>query len=162
MNYIITIALLLLFNGSVQTVPAVRSERLEGVVVRYDAGMSLRTSQADFVVKLKADAGKKYIRLRYSPYGFGFEAPPAKPEQLAPKEMFSDGSVVWIFQAHTPRNPEEQSACTSHAKRYVPGKEGQLVEVERFAPVPGYESEIIPKPESLSCLIMEGWTLKDK
>jgi hypothetical protein len=159
MNYIITIASLLLFDGSFQTLTAVRSERLEGSVVRYDVGS---TSQADFVVKLKANGGKKYIRLRYSPNGFGFDAPPAKPEQLAPKAMFSDGSVVWIFQAHTPRNPEEESACTSYVKRYVPGKDGQLVEVERFAPVPGHESEIIPKPESLSCLIMENWTLKDK
>jgi len=159
MNYIITIASLLLFDGSFQTLPAVRSESLEGSVVRYDVGS---TSQADFVVNLKANGGKKYIRLRYSPNGFGFDAPPAKPEQLAPKAMFSDGSVVWIFQAHTPRNPEEQSACTSYVKRYAPGKDGQLVEVERFAPVPGHESEIIPKPESLSCLIMENWTLKDK
>jgi hypothetical protein len=162
MNHIITIASLLLFDGSFQTLPAVRSERLEGAVVRYDAGMNLRTSQADFVVKLKTSDGKKYIRLRYSPHGFGFDAPPAKPEQLAPKEMFTDGSVVWIFQAHSPRNPEEQSACTGQVKRYAPGKDGQLVEMERFASVPGHESEIIPKPESLSCLIMEDWTLKEK
>jgi hypothetical protein len=162
MNYIIIIALLPLFNGSVQAVPAVRSERLEGVVVRYDAGMSLGSSKADFVVKLKANVDKKYIRLRYSPNGFGFDAPPAKPEQLVPKEMFSDGSLVWIFQVHISRNHEEQSACTSRIIRYVPGKEGRLVEVERFAAVPGHESEIIPKPESLSCLIMESWTLKEK
>jgi hypothetical protein len=187
MNYIITIASLLLFDGSFQTLPAVRSERLEGIVVGYDAEMSLRTSQADFVVKLETSDGKKYIRLRYSPHGFGLEkvaesekfetfekirirpaqwypfgAPPAKPEQLAPKEMFSDGSVVWIFQAHSPRNPEEQRACTGQVKRYLPGKDGLPVEVERFASVPGPESEIIPKPESLSCLILEDWTLKEK
>jgi hypothetical protein len=186
MNYIITIASLLLFDGSFQTLPAVRSERLEGIVVSYDAEMSLRTSQADFVVKLKTSDGKKYIRLRYSPHGFGFDAPPghanvyprfdappghasvyprgavAKPEQLAPKVMFSDGSVVWIFQAHSPRNPEERRACFGQIKRYLPGKDGLPVEVERFASVPGQESEIIPKPESLSCLIMEDWTLKEK
>jgi len=34
--------------------------------------------------------------------------------------------------------------------------------VERFASVPGHESEIIPKPGSLSCLIMEDWALKEK
>jgi len=182
MNYIITIASLLLFDGSFQTLPAVRSERLEGIVVSYDAEMSLRTSQADFVVKLKTSDGKKYIRLRYSPprwrvtNPFGFDAPPfspghasvyprgavAKPEQLLPKVMFSDGSVVWIFQAHSPRNPEEQRACTGQVKRYAAGKDGLPVEVERFAPVPGQESEIIPNPESLSCLIMEDWTLKEK
>jgi hypothetical protein len=162
MNYIITIALLLLFDGSFQNLPAVRSERLEGTIVRYDAGMNLRTSQADFVLKLKTSEGKNYIRLRYSPHGFGFDAPPANPEQLAPKEMFTDGSVVWIFQAHSPRNPEEQSACTGQVKRYALGKDGQLVDVERFVSVPGHESEIIPKPESLSCLIMEDWTLKEK
>ena len=74
--------------------PAVRSERLEGTVVMYDALINLRTTQADFIVKLKTSDGKKYIRLRYSPHGFGFDAPPAKPEQLVPKEMFTDGSVV--------------------------------------------------------------------
>jgi hypothetical protein len=153
---------LLLFDGSLQTLTAVRSERLERIVVRYDAGMNLRTSQADFVVKLKASDGKKYIRLRYSPHGFGFDAPPAKSEQLAPKEMFADGSVVWIFRAHSPRNPEEQSACTGQVKRYAHGKDSRLVEVERFASVPVHESEIIPKPESLSCLIMGNWELKEK
>jgi len=153
MNYIITIASLLLFDGSFQTLPAVRSERLEGIVVSYDAEMSLRTSQADFVVKLKTSDGKKYIRLRYSPHGF--------PAPL-PKLMFSDGSVVWIFQAHSPRSPEERGACTGQIKRYLPGKDGLPVEVERFASVPGQESEIIPKPESLPCLILEDWTLKMK
>src|SRR5262245_17177441 len=155
MNYIITIASLLLFDGSFQTLPAVRSERLEGIVVSYDALMSLRTSQADFVVKLETSDGKKYIRLRYSPPGFPFDAPP-------PKLMFSDGSVVWIFQAHSPRNPVERGACTGRIKRYLPGNDGLPVEVERFASVPGQESEIIPKPESLPCLIMEDWTLKEK
>ena len=53
MNHIIAIASLLLFYVSVSIVPATLSERLEGVVVKYDAGMNLRTSQADFVVKLK-------------------------------------------------------------------------------------------------------------
>jgi hypothetical protein len=187
MNYIITIASLLLFDGSFQTLPAVQSERLEGVVVSYDADMSLRTSQADFIVKLNTSDGKKYIRLRYSPHGFGFDqsldvrgkvdtfekirispaqwypfgAPPAKPKQLVPKVMFSVGSVVWIFQAHSPRNPEERVACYRQIKRYLPGKDGLPVEVERFAYVPGPESEIIPKPESLSCLILEDWTLKE-
>jgi len=135
--------------------PAVRSERLEGIVVSYDALMSLRTSQADFVVKLETSDGKKYIRLRYSPPGFPFDAP-------LPKLMFSDGSVVWNFQAHSPRNPGERSACTGQIKRYLAGKDGLPVEVERFAPVPGQESEIIPKPEAMSCLILEDWTLKMK
>jgi len=179
MNYIITIASLLLFDGSFQTLPAVRSERLdnqirafqirgsfqtlpavrserlEGTVVMYDAWMNLRTSQADFIVKLKTSDGKKYIRLRYSPHAFMLFSP-------LPKEMFSDGSVVWIFQAYSPRNPVERGACTGQIKRYLPGKDGLPVEVERFASVPGQESEIIPKPESLSCLIMEDWTLKEK
>lgn len=155
MNYIITIASLLLFDGSFQTLPAVRSERLEGTVVMYDAWMNLGTSQADFIVKLKTSDGKKYIRLRYSTHAFRLFSP-------LPKEMFSDGSVVWIFQAYSPRNPVERGACTGQIKRYLPGKDGLPVEVERFASVPGQESEIIPKPESLSCLIMEDWTLKEK
>jgi hypothetical protein len=162
MNHIIAIASLLLFYVSVPIGPATLGERLEGIVVRCDAEMNLRTSQADFVVKLKTKVGNKYIRLRYSPNGFGFDAPPAKPEQLVPKEMFSDGRLVWIFQAHNPRSPEEKSACTGRVKRYVSGKEGQLVEADRFVPVLGHEREIIPKPESLPCLIVEYWKLKDK
>jgi len=141
-----------LFDGSFQTLPEVRSERLEGIVVSYDAEMS-RTSQADFVVKPKTGDGKKYIRLRYSPHGF--------PDAPLPKFMFSDGSVVWIFQAHSPRNHAEHGACTGQIKRWLV-KDGQPAEVERFVSVPGQESEIIPKPESLSCLILEDWTLKMK
>src|SRR5215213_10165026 len=120
MKYIISIALLLL---SFQTMPAARSKRLEGVVVKY---VPVSTSQVDIIVKLKTDAGKKYIRLRYSPSGFGFDAPPATPEQLAPKAMFSDGGVIWSFQAHSPRNPEEQSACAGRVKRYASEKDGRL------------------------------------
>src|SRR5438874_1338489 len=153
-NYTIMVALLMLFQGPVQTVPAAQDETLVGSVVTYDAAMTSRTSQADFVVKLRARREKKFIRLRYAPNGFGFDAPPAKPEQLVPKRMFSEGNLVWTFNAHAPRSNEEQSACTGRAKQYVPGKRGGLVEVERYAIVPGSEHDAMPQPESLRCLVV--------
>lgn len=157
MNYIITITLLLLVPEASQIALA-QSETLVGSVVRYDASMSSHTSQADFVVKLSTKGQKKYIRLRYAPNGFGFDAPPAKREQLVPRRMFSDGNLVWAFHAHTPRNSEEQTACSGRAKQYAPGKKGSLVEVERYAIVHGSEREAVPQPESLSCLIADGWS----
>ena len=157
MNHIITITLLLLVQEAIQIGLPGQSETLVGSVVSYDTVMASRTSQRDFIVKLRAKGEKKYIRLRYAPNSWAFDAPPAKPEQLVPKGMFSDGNLVWTFHAHAPRNGEEQAACTGRGRLYAPGKAGQLVEVERFAPVPGRENENSPKPESLSCLIVEDW-----
>jgi hypothetical protein len=140
-----------------EQVTLAQSETLVGSVVKYDASLSSHTSQADLVLKLKAKGVTKYVRLRYAPNGFGFDAPPAKPEQLLPKELFSDGTRAWIFRVHAPHNPEEEGACTGRATQYAPGQKG-LVEVERFVSVSGQESKDTPKPESLPCLIVEGWT----
>ena len=154
MNRTVAVALLLLTPGAAQLVPP-QSERLVGSIIKYDASMHLHSAQADLVVKLQAKGETKYVRLRYSP-SFGFDAPPAKPEQLLPKEMFSNGALVWTFRVHAPHNREEESACVRPGKQYAPGPNG-LVEVEPFVSVPGHEGENIPKPESLLCSIIEGW-----
>jgi hypothetical protein len=119
--------------------------------------MSARTSQADLILKLKSADEDKYTRLRYAPDGFGFDAPPATPDKLLPKEMFLDGHLVWNFRVHVPRNREEETACKFRGTQYVPGKEGKLVEMERFAAVPGHENDKTPRPASLSCFVIEGW-----
>jgi hypothetical protein len=131
---------------------------LVGCVVRYDAPMSTRTSQADLILKLKSESENKYTRLRYAPDGFSFDAPPASRDKLLPKEMFSDGHLMWTFRVHTPRNSEEATACKFRAKEYGRDKHGKLNEVERFAPVPGHENDKTPKLESLSCFVIEGWS----
>src|SRR5260370_3193118 len=153
MNYTVAVALLLFFfSGALQSASSGQqdksgnvstagtnielpkglfpngSEVLVGSVVRYDASMRSHTSQADLVLKLKTEGENKYIRLRYAPDGFGFDAPPARPEKLLPKEMFSDGRLVWTFHAHVPRNREEESACTSRAKQYAPGKKPRFAD----------------------------------
>lgn len=156
MNYTVVLTLLLSIMGGGQGATT-QNETLVGSVVRYDASMSSRTSQADLVLKLKVEGATKYVRLRYAPNGFGFDAPPANPEQLLPRDMFLDGNRVWTFRVHAPRTREEETACMGRVKQYAPGKNGQLVKVERFVAVPGHEREDIPKPEALSCSIVESW-----
>ena len=126
--------------------------------MRYDAAMSTRTSKADLIVKSTSEGEYKYTRLRYAPDGFGFDAPPATSDKLLPKEMFSNGHLVWTFHVHAPRNAEEETACKLRAKQYAPDKQGKRVEVERFAPVPGQGADTTPKAESLHCFIIEHWT----
>ena len=150
----INIALLLLLQ--IIAVPSVDRKTVVGSVVKYDAAMSSRTAQADLILKAAKGPGQ-YVRLRYAPNGFGFDAPPAKREQLIPKEMLSDGKLVWSFRVHPPRTREEESACSSQAKQYAPGKDGQLIEVERFAAVPGQKVLNTPSPEVLSCFVVESW-----
>src|SRR5262249_44790084 len=133
------------------------NEVLVGSVVRYDASLSSHTPEADMAVKLKEE-GNKYVRLLYSPHDFGFDAPPATESQRLPKEMFSNGSLVWTFRVHVPRNRAEKSACTSVRKQLAPGKHGKFVEIERYTSVPGRENDQTPKPESLRCVIVESWT----
>lgn len=126
-----------------------------GSVVKYDASLIAHTPEADIVVRLQA--GNKYVRLLYSPLDFGFDAPPATESQRLPKEMFSDGNAVWSFRVHAPRSPAEKSACTSVRKQLAPGKDGKLVEIERYSTVRGSENQQIPQPESLRCVIVESW-----
>lgn len=137
------------------------NEVLVASVVRYDASLSSHSSEADMAVRLKEDSNK-YLRLLYSPHDFGFDAPPANESQLLPREMFSDGKIVWVFRVHAPRNLGEKSACTEVRKQLVPGKDGQLVEVERYTAVPGKEGDQTPKPELLGCMIVESWTKSTK
>jgi hypothetical protein len=132
------------------------NEALIGSVVRYDASLNSH-AEADMAVKLKEERNK-FVRLLYSPHDVGFDAPPATESQRLPKEMFSNGSLVWIFRVHVPRNPEEKSACTSVRKQLAPGNQGKVVEIERYTSVPGRENDQTPKPESLRCVIVESWT----
>jgi hypothetical protein len=155
MNRTLAIALLLLTPGAAQLVPP-RSETLVGSIIKYDASMSSHSAQADLIVKVQSKGTTKYVRLRYAPDGFGFDAPIAKPEQLLPKEMFSNGALSWTFRFHAPHNRDEEGACLRPGKQYAPGPKG-LVEIEPFVSVPGHEGENIPKPESLPCSIIESW-----
>ena len=131
------------------------NEVLAGSVVKYDASLVAHSPQADIVVRLKG--GNTYVRLLYSPFDFGFDAPPATESQRLPKEMFSDGNAVWSFRVHAPRNAAEKSACTSVRKQFAPRKDGKLVEIERYSSVRGNEKQQAPKPESLRCAIVESW-----
>ncbi len=63
-------------------------------VVRFEASITQTTNQADLVVK--TDSGK-YVRLRYSPFDFGWDAPAAKPNQMITEEMVRVVSLVWKF-----------------------------------------------------------------
>jgi hypothetical protein len=157
----IGIALMLYLSLPFQKTSAIQHSdaytRVVGSIVRYDASMSNRTSQADLIIKGKSEASNKYTRLRYAPDGFGFDAPTTTRDKLMPKEMFSDGRLEWTFHVHTPRNDEEKTACKFRGKHYIPGKYGKMVEVERFVAVPGHENESFPNPESLPCFIIERW-----
>lgn len=133
------------------------TETVVGSVTKYDASMSSHTSQADMIVCLRSQSNK-YIRLRYAPNGFAFDAPKVRPEQLLPNEMFSDGTLAWVFRIHSPRSPEEQTACTARTVQYKTGKRGKPVEVERFKSLPGHERDNVPQPKSLPCFIIEAWS----
>jgi hypothetical protein len=138
------------------------SQKMEGISImgyieQYDSELSL-TAQDDMIVRLK-DKQKEYVRLHYSPY-YGFDAPPAKPEQLLPKkEMFSNSNQLWLFKAHAPKTGEESSACTQKYIRHRKDKNGSTIEGSRYDPPPGKQTDVLPKTELLPCFIIDSWKL---
>lgn len=152
-----TIILGLLQSGApLQGMLADGKELLVGSVVRYDALANGGTSQGDLLIKTELDA--RFIRLRYSPHDFGFDAPPSKESELLPKEMFSNGSLLWNFRVHVPNNYSEIGACKSIPKKAVRDKDGHLAMIEGYVPVPGREAIQLPRTESLPCLIVDSWS----
>jgi hypothetical protein len=135
----------------------VGNQVLVGRVIRYDASLSVHTSQGDMVIRTGDDG--KHVRLRYAPNGFGFDAPPAKDVQLLPRQMFSGSNSAWSFHVHSPRDREETNACTAVQKQYAPDGHGQVVEVERYTTVPGESADQSLRPESLPCLILDSWDM---
>jgi len=129
-------------------------------IVQYDKEMSARTSQADIVVIAESDG--RLLRIRYAPNGFGFDAPPAKTSQLVPPDMLSNENLRWAVFVHAPRNPDERDACTAPRKRFAPGKNGALVEVDRFTPVPGKQVIHSLQSSALPCYILDRWTVSSK
>src|ERR1017187_10261441 len=147
--------------GSAQEVQPARGRdhiQLTGRVVRYDAALHRGTSQGDLILEVQNDEKLQYVRLRYSPNGFGFDAPKARIDQLLPDGMFSEGPLVWRFTAHTPLTKEELGACSTSGKTFGKKSDGRLVEVDRYTAVPGKEKEQVPEWRSLGCVITDNWS----
>lgn len=146
--------------GQVHPAPSreTSNEKLSGVVVRYDAHLQSRSAQADLIVRVGRKGEPQYMRLRYAPNGFGFDAPKARRDQLVPKEMFSEGGTVWLFAIRPPSGSEETAVCRANEKAFREDSTGQLIEISRYSTVPGQEDAVVPTLRSIPCVILTSWS----
>jgi hypothetical protein len=126
-----------------------------GRVVRYDSISNAGTANADMIVLLSGNDG--FVRLLYSPFDFGWDAPPATADQLLPQSMFTDGKLTWQFRVRDARNPEERARCSSFPKKGIYHGDGHLKLVSPYVAVPGNKSLAVPRAKSLPCRIIVGW-----
>jgi hypothetical protein len=125
-----------------QKADAIRYEKLAGTIVRYAPGST--SAGAVLVIKVAGDG--RFILLRFSAAGFGFDAPSPKKDQLLPKRVFSSAKTEWTFQVHSPSYSEEEGVCN-----WAPPK---------FKPLPGAENDQVPSSETLECMILSALTPK--
>jgi hypothetical protein len=145
--------MLLFVMGLFQNVPQMRSFEVIGLVVRYDLYNS--GVQADIVLK-STDEANQYLRLIYSPHS-GFDAPPLRPEEVLPKDMFSDATLLWSFRVHKPGNEDERIACKSDPIGLRQDKKGNLETINRYHSLPGRESDVPPQIDKLPCFLVDSW-----
>jgi hypothetical protein len=153
MSLFMKINSLLLFLCMFQSASPNRSLEITGVLIRYDLGNN--GIQADIIFK-PSDSLDLYFRLIYNPHK-GFDAPPLKPEEVLPKNMFLDANLVWAFRVHAPSDENELIACKSDPMRFRQDKDGKYVPIDRYQSLSGYESEELPKIENLNCYIVDAW-----
>jgi hypothetical protein len=128
---------------------------LTGTVMLYNRLLMRGTSQGDIILRLNGT--NQFVRLVYSPFDFGFDAPDASESQLMPREMIADGTQVWAFKAHLPWNGEERGACTPLPKE-VKGPDGKPLPIDRNVySLPGQEGTKLPPIENLQCFVVTSW-----
>ena len=126
-------------------------------VVQFDHFMSKGTSQADLVVRTENTDKPEYLRLRYAPEGWGFDAPSATQIQLHPQEVFTNPNLVWTFSTEEPRNDEEKAACSGGASYIQENSDGAKTEINPYERVPGSIGGEPSNPRSLHCLVLKSW-----
>jgi hypothetical protein len=111
---------------------------LTAKVVRYNRAVMTATYEGDLIVRI--DGSGKFAHLIYSPYDFGFEDPPADLSQLLPQSMTADGSLMWTFTVHAPRDFREQGACTA-VRAETKDRDGKPTPLDNqaYLSVPGAE-----------------------
>jgi hypothetical protein len=108
---------------------------------------------------VKEAEGDRFVRLVYSPFDFGFDAPPAKESQLLPRQMTTDKGRLWAFQIHPPLGDEERGPCTPPPRKIMGGNGKPIFPYAHvFSYVAGDETVELPPVESLSCFVVEAWS----
>jgi hypothetical protein len=126
-----------------------------GQLVLFDAFLHSNSSHEDMIVK--ASKPDRLVRLLYAATGFGFDAPPARNDQLMPRDIFQDGRVVWKFSVHEPYGSEETQACKAIEKKNAPNDRGNVVATPRYIPVPESRAPASFDPMTLPCFIIDKW-----
>ncbi len=132
-----------------------KNERvLHGRIVLYDWHAHEFTAGDDFIIKTN-DAKAPYVRIVYKAF-WGFDAPPAKPEDRLDKRAFI-GVGDWSFTVRVPMSSEEKGGCSSGRMTHSVVDEDEKVvqELPRYMPTPGAAKESAPALEVLPCFIVK-------
>jgi hypothetical protein len=140
---------------------SIAQEKLVLQVIEYDKAAPVYFNGGADLIAVSRDArNPTYYRLIYAPVGFGFDAPPAKPGQLLPLMMFTDGSLLWLFTFHAPRIEEEKAACSAKFTQYTQDKDGKFIPINRYSKIPKSSHKDMPNKALMPCMIVDNFSLE--
>jgi len=139
--------------------PPPKTITITGHVVLYNSGLMNQTAQMDLFIKV--DGKDEFLRLAYTPYGGGFDAPAPSREMIPPRKMIRDGRVRWTFQVYPSGTESESRVCASLPKAAVPDGKGHYVTSENlgaYLHVPGTRWHIFSELHSIPCRYVKSWS----
>ncbi len=133
-----------------------------GQIVLYDPYIHESTATDDFILRTN-DTRIPYVRITYRPM-WGFDAPPASPDEILDRKAFNGDGSFWSFQLFIPaNNSEESGGCNSSVWQFEERKNGTIgpSHISRFIPVPGTNIKDIPPIATMPCYVLrhKGWSL---
>lgn len=103
----------------------------------------------------------EFLRLAYTPYSGGFDAPAPSREMIPPRKIVRDGRVRWRLQVYPSGTESESRVCASLPKAAVPDGKGHYVTSENlgaYLHVPGTRWHISSDLHSIPCRYVKSWS----
>jgi hypothetical protein len=126
-----------------------------GQIVLYDPFIHGASAADDFIVRTN-DPKMPFVRITYMPM-WGFDAPPAKPDEILDRKAFIGDGSLWSFDVFRPaKNSEESGGCISSQWQHEKRKDGTIgpSHVSRFILVTGTNANDIPSIETMPCYVL--------
>ena len=142
--------------------PPPKTSAIRGRVVLYNSWLMDQSAQMDLFIKV--DGTDEFLRVAYTPYNGGFDAPAPTPEMIPPREMTRNGRARWMFQIYPSGTDSENRICASLQQKGVPDGSGHYVSseyLEAYLPVPGAKGGVPSDLHTVSCRYVKAWARID-
>jgi hypothetical protein len=143
----------------VSSIPSQELLMLSGTIVNFNSFLMPVTARADLIVNL--GKGEQFVRLVYCPFDCAFDAPAANASHVPPRQMITDGNILWTFRVYSPRSFWERDSC-AHIQKAAIEKSVHNYDFidypEAYKRVPNAAAPSPADLKKVPCMIIESWS----